>query len=184
MTTPSWKVSPFRAAEYVVRVRRLADVSQRELAAAAGLSQPVVTRIENDGPVAVATLVRILDVARLRLAVLDEDGREVAPFPSDAVRDNAGRRFPAHLDVQPPDVLPYEAIASPRYDRKPPRGWYHRRAARNFLRTAAATPPDHPTVGELADRALRRVRDRMPPEFERPLPFLGTVQERPRDEAA
>lgn len=95
-----------------------------------------------------------LSLAGLRLAVLDDAGHEVLPFPEDAVRDNAGRRFPAHLEVQPPDRLPREAIRSPRYDRHPPRAWYH-------LRGTAQGPAEdvgdreHPTTLELALRQQR-----------------------------
>ena len=90
-------------ARYVARVRRIADLSQRELAQRLGVGPATVGRWESGGSMAVDVLERVLGLAGLRLQVVDESGQVVPPFGSDAVRDNAGRRFPAHLDVVPPD---------------------------------------------------------------------------------
>src|SRR5919107_3319704 len=82
------------------RIRRLADLSQRQLAAACGLSQSAVAQAESgrrDLPV--GALVRAAEQAGLRLALLDGAGQEVAGMSPDAVRDDYGRRFPAHLDT-------------------------------------------------------------------------------------
>ena len=73
------------------------------------------------------------------------------PFPTNAVRDNAGRRFPAHLEVQPPDRLPREALRAPRYDREAPRAWYHLRGSDEVTDTGP-DGRDHPTEFELAVR--------------------------------
>lgn len=82
------------------RIRRLADMSQRQLAKAAGLSASTLAHAEagsRDLPVTV--LARIARLADLRLALLDGNGDEVGGMDPDAVRDRAGRRFPAHLDT-------------------------------------------------------------------------------------
>src|SRR4051812_42495796 len=88
------------AGRYVVRARRRADLSQRELAAAVGSSQSAIGRIER-GSVqpTVGSLAAMLGLAGLKLVVVDARGHEVAPASADVVRDNQGRRFPAHLDV-------------------------------------------------------------------------------------
>ena len=107
-----------RIGRYVVRVRRLADLSQRELATRVGLQSSTVSRIEKGlSAPTVQLFEQILGLAGLRLAVLDEFGHEVLPVPDDLVRDNQGRRFPAHLDVTPPDEIPQERLLFPRYDR-------------------------------------------------------------------
>ncbi|WP_076259372.1 helix-turn-helix domain-containing protein [Intrasporangium flavum] len=146
---------PTNVGRLTARVRRLADLSQRELAARLGLAPASVARVESGaGLPSLTTLCRIVEVAGLRLAVLDADGREVMPVSDDVVRDNQGRRFPAHLDVAPPDEVPYERWAYPRYDRPAARGWYQLRPARDrdaALR-AIGRPDDHPTEGELETR--------------------------------
>lgn len=153
-------------ARFVVRARRRADLSQRELAHALGLSQSTLSRVEQGtAPVGAETFIAILALAGLQLQVIDQSGAEVQPVSLDTVRDNAGRRFPAHLDVGPPDVLTREQIDSPRYDRRPPKGRYHLRPQRDRIRALAPkakrealaigrpdSTTDHPTVAGLARR--------------------------------
>ena len=82
------------------RIRRRADLSQRELAAAAALSVAAVAHAEagtRDLPV--AALARAASLAGLRIALVDEAGTEVGGMRPDGVRDRGGRRFPAHLDT-------------------------------------------------------------------------------------
>lgn len=150
---------------YVLRARRLADLSQRELADHVGISCSTVSRLESGFITPTLHLYeRILAVAGLRLAVLDAEGHEVAPVPADTVRDNQGRRFPAHLDVAPPDEVPYARWAFPRYDRPEPQGWYHLRDTRDEQAgdsSAATRPTDHPTSTELSTRR-RLIRGRQP----------------------
>jgi len=150
---------------FVMRVRRLADLSQRDLAERLGSSQSAVARLEQGhASTTIGAFVGVLRQAGLRLAVLDAEGHEVLPVPADTVRDNQGRRFPAHLDVAPPDEVPWERWAFPRYDRPDAQGWYHLRAARDELADGAAgpsRPTDHPTDTELS-RRRRLMRGRQP----------------------
>jgi transcriptional regulator with XRE-family HTH domain len=85
----------------VRRVRRTADMSQRELAAAAGVSASMIGQLEIGGRApSLPALQRILAVAGYGLVVVDAEGRLVPPllvWPE--VADLAGRRFPAHLDT-------------------------------------------------------------------------------------
>ncbi|OFE14549.1 hypothetical protein BA895_09300 [Humibacillus sp. DSM 29435] len=162
-------------ARYVVRARRRADLSQRELAQLVGLSQSTVCRVEaGTAQVTASTFVKILAAAGLCLAVTDSSGAMVAPVSVDTVRDNAGRRFPAHLDVGPPDVLTQERLHSPRYDREQPTAAYHLRGHRNRIRALAPdakrealaigrpdATTDHPTTADLQQRR-RLMRGRQP----------------------
>lgn len=152
----------FPVDRYVVRVRRMADLSQRDLAAALGLSKTSVSRIESARrDTTVATFAGILALADLRLAVVDQNGDEVDPVAEDTVRDNAGRRFPAHLDVDPPDVVPPLRRLMPRHDRPPARGWYRLRDERDRLRELCGTPGDHPTSEELRERGRQVAQQRV-----------------------
>src|SRR6476660_4988520 len=160
------------AGRYVVRVRRLADLSQRDLAARVGLSPSTVSRIESGLIAPTLDLYELmLALAGLRLAVLDAAGREVTPVPVDTVRDNQGRRFPAHLDVVPPDEVPYERWAFPRYDRLEARGWFRHRPLRDRLSEEAPhgeRPIDHPTEEGL--RLRRRLMRGRQPRVDAPPP--------------
>lgn len=130
-----------------------------------GVSASTVSRIESGRTIpSIELFERILALAGLRLAVLDAVGNEVAPAPADAVRDNQGRRFPAHLDVDPPDRVPRERDLWPRYDRLEARAWYRHRAFRDRLTEEAPQrqrPADHPTEDELKVRRLL-IRGRQP----------------------
>lgn len=150
----------FDAARYIIRSRRLADLSQRDLADRLGLSKTLIGRLEaGTAPTPTHLLVRILALAGLRLVVVDAQGDDVQPVPVDVVRDNAGRRFPAHLDVAPPEEVPAFRWQFPRYDRLPARGWYHLRRERDQLREERGVASDHPTVAELSEYS-REFRDR------------------------
>ena len=111
-------------AGYVLRARRRADLSQRDLAERLGVSQSTVARLESSGVTTVDRLETILDLGGMGLAVVDDEGVPVDPFPDDVVRDNARRRFPAHLDVQPPGPQPGNRGMGIRYDRSPAKAWY------------------------------------------------------------
>jgi HTH-type transcriptional regulator/antitoxin HipB len=146
----------FDTGGHLARVRRLTDLSQRALADVVGVGQASIARWESGGTsITVAMLARILALAGLRLEVVDDDGEIAVPVPADAVRDNAGRRFPAHLDVAPPESRPANRGAGPRYDRAEANGWYGLRSTRD--RSAAAgleRPSDHPTVRQLTERSV------------------------------
>jgi transcriptional regulator with XRE-family HTH domain len=93
---------PLSVGDYVRRVRREADRSQRELAIATGLSVSWVARVEaGTATPRIAQFETLLALAGWRLAVLDGRRREVHPlleYDRD-LRDGAGRRYPAHLDT-------------------------------------------------------------------------------------
>ena len=85
----------------VRRARRIAGLSQREMARLAEVSPATVGRVEAGSLVpSVDVLERLLGVADLRIAVVDRDGRVVLPMRTwDGTLDGAGRRYPAHLDT-------------------------------------------------------------------------------------
>jgi transcriptional regulator with XRE-family HTH domain len=142
------------------RIRRTADLSQRELALAAGVSVAVISHAEaGRRGMAVDLLSRLAAVAGLRLALLDGDGREVAGMADGAVRDEGGRRYPAHLDTRYGDVDWWHGRE--RYSRKQP--WYtfdRVRDTRDYWRGRLGTPDDHqlPRAGDAPAqrRAARR----------------------------
>lgn len=151
---------PFDVKGHLRRARRLADLSQRDLAAHLGVSSSAVARWEvGDAAIAVRDFDRVLRLAGLRLCVIDGDRRSVEPVPADGVRDNAGRCFPAHLDVVPPDQRPANRGLAPRWDRRPARGWYALRATREAATSAGHDrQAEHPTQEELALRRHRVAR--------------------------
>ena len=145
------------------RVRRIADLSQRQLAATVGISTSAVGSAESgarDLPVGIVA--RIAEVAALRLVLVDLQGREVTPMSDASVRDMGGRRFPAHLDTRHSDEGWWHGPH--RYDREQP--WYtfdRRRDLRDQYRRALGTPEDHqsPQPGDSpADRAAARRHER------------------------
>ncbi len=148
----------FDAARFIVRVRRRADLSQRQLADVIGVSRATIGRLESGAShVDTATLGVILSVAGLRLAVLDEAGKEVTPVPIDLLRDHANRRFPGHLDVLPPEDMPAYRGANPRRGRPDANAWFLQRRARATLRDKVGVPLDHPSVtGERRRKRARR----------------------------
>lgn len=148
----------------VMRVRRLGDLSQRDLAGLVGISQPQIARIERSlRELDVRTLERVLDLAGLRLAVVDGDGNEVSPVSDDVILDHAGRRMPAHLDVRVPTDRPRRLLTDTRYDRPEPNGWYHHRDQRDLRRRelGLTAHTDQPTRAD-AEREYRRRLERHP----------------------
>jgi transcriptional regulator with XRE-family HTH domain len=156
------RVSTFDLPGALRRIRRLADLSQRELAAAAGVSASTIGHAETGTrDLSVRVLTGMATLARLRLALLDESGDEVAPMSADTVRDMGNRRFPAHLDTRYSDEGWWHGPH--RYDR--PQPWYtfdRDRRARDGYRRSAGTPDDHqlPQPGDSPqDRADARRRE-------------------------
>jgi transcriptional regulator with XRE-family HTH domain len=136
-------VAEFHLPGTLRRIRRRADLSQRELADALQVSQSAVAQAESgrrDLPVGV--LIRAAALAALRLAIVDETGQEVAGMAADAVRDRAQRRFPAHLDTRYGDEAWWHG--DERYSREQP--WYtfdRVRYTRDYWRGRLGTPDDH-----------------------------------------
>lgn len=148
----------------VMRVRRICDLSQRDLGDAIGLDHSQIARIESSRRrVDLPLLVRILGLAGMRIAILDRDGNEVLPVAPDVLRDNAGRRMPAHLDVRAPSEWPTSALLSARYDRSAPKASYHHRAMRDRRRIAGESDAmqDQPTLSGVAQRERGRHDDRL-----------------------
>jgi transcriptional regulator with XRE-family HTH domain len=86
----------------VRRGRRAADMSQRELAKAAGVGAAVIGSVESGSAMpSLRVLLRLLSAVGFSLKVIDASGAEVAPYDGELKRDEAGRLFPAHLDVRP-----------------------------------------------------------------------------------
>ncbi len=152
----------FDVAGFTRRVRRLADLSQRDLADETGLSRAAVGRLETmPGRVDLGTFEAILRLAGLRLSVVDADGRPVEAMPHDTLRDHGNRRFPAHLDATPPDIgIPDDRGVDPRKGMDPALGWYRQRSMRNRLRDLGRRPVDHPTVRSERERAAARLQKR------------------------
>ena len=118
----------------VRRIRRTADVSQRELATMLGVAQATVARWETGvSSPDVETIARLAEIAGLRPALLDRAERLVAPMADVAIRDRAGRRFPAHLDGSAIGAYPIRFL--------------HRGVYRDVLRRCDGTPSDHPPAG-------------------------------------
>jgi transcriptional regulator with XRE-family HTH domain len=94
-------VGGYPLASIVRRVRRTADLSQRELAERAAVSPAMIAGIETSAITpSLVVLKRVLDAANYELVVVDRQGRLVLPLEVwDGVTDGSGRRFPAHLDT-------------------------------------------------------------------------------------
>lgn len=144
------------------RIRRIADLSQRELAAAAGVSAAAIGQAESGArDMSVRLVARIAALAGMRLALVDDSGSEVLPMSDEAVRDMSGRRFPAHLDTRYSEEHWWHGPH--RYSRNRP--WYtfdRDRRMRDVYRDRDGTPEDHqvPQPGDSpADRALARRQD-------------------------
>ena len=105
------------------RMRRLADLSQREMARRLDVSKSSVAAAESGvGGLDARVLARAAAVAGLRLALVDGAGTEVHPMAAGTVRDLSGRRFPAHLDTRRSDEGRW--LYEPRRDR--PESWFTR----------------------------------------------------------
>lgn len=100
----------------ILRCRRAADLSQRDLAALLGVCPSTVARWENGTRMPSADmLLAIVSLAGFRLVMLDEQDQQVEAAPTETLRDRGGRRMPAHLDVHLWD----ETV----WDRLPNGGW-------------------------------------------------------------
>ena len=94
-------VGQYPAAGLVRRARRIADLSQRQMARLSHVAPSTVGKVE------VGTLApslelfqRLIAAAGLFLAVVDQNGRVVLPMEDRAqLADGAERRYPSHLDT-------------------------------------------------------------------------------------
>jgi transcriptional regulator with XRE-family HTH domain len=153
-------VGSFDLAGTLRRIRRAADLSQRQLADAIGSSAAAIGAAEaGSRDLPAGLLARAAETAGLRLALLDAQGQEVAGMADDAVRDLGYRRYPAHLDPRRGD----EGWWYPDSRRARPTPWYtfdRARWRRDAWREHHGTPADHllPSPDDdPADReALRR----------------------------
>ncbi|TFV60809.1 XRE family transcriptional regulator [Geodermatophilus sp. DF01-2] len=127
------------------RIRRVADLSQRELAARIGVSKSAVAAAESGrSGLDVRVLGRAAELAGLRLALVDAGGREVPGMDPEAVRDRAGRYYPAHLDTRYGDEEWWYSHQGHGHDREQP--WYtfdRARWVRDWHRARDGTPDDH-----------------------------------------
>jgi HTH-type transcriptional regulator/antitoxin HipB len=143
------------------RIRRTADLSQRELAREVEVSKSTIAAAESGkGGLDVVVLARAACLAGLRLVLVDEQDRPIPAMADDAVRDMSGRRFPAHVDTRYSDERWWHGPS--RYTRRQP--WYtfdRDRGRRNGYRAQNGTPEDHqlPQPGDSPqDRAATRRR--------------------------
>lgn len=145
----------------VVRlVRRRLDVSQRALAARLGVSQSQVARWETGRTSPSAEmLLRLARLAGLTMELLDDAGTVQPPMREDGARDRAGRRYPAHVDLDARGWWLPEGAASladfwqlleSARRRRDPRIRFHTSAWRKHgLRHAFGQPVDHPSHEQL-----------------------------------
>ncbi len=143
------------------RIRRTADLSQRQLAERTGIPKSTLGAAEagvRDLPV--GRLVDAAGVAGLRIALVDDAGRELPPMTSDGARDGSGRHLPAHLDTLHTDEVP------DRWEHRPARRqpWFTfelDRSSRDTRRERDGVPGDHdvPLAGDSPpERAAARRR--------------------------
>jgi HTH-type transcriptional regulator/antitoxin HipB len=154
-------VDPFDLPGVLRRIRRRADLSQRELARLIETSKSAVAAVEaGHAGLDTRLLARAAALAGLRVALLDQAGVEVNGMSGAAVRDGAGRLFPAHLDTRYGDEDWWHGPE--RYSRQQP--WYtfdRRRYTRDYWRGRQGTPDDHqlPQPGDSPEeRAAARRR--------------------------
>jgi transcriptional regulator with XRE-family HTH domain len=99
-----WPVDSPRTLSIAVRSggRRL-GLSQRAVAAKAGVNQSSVARLEAEHEVTTRVATAVLSAVGLRLVVV---GPEVEERPEDSARDTGGHRLPAHLRARATRRLP------------------------------------------------------------------------------
>lgn len=164
------KRGPGSVGGLVRRVRRRLDVSQRGLAERLGVEASRVARWETGRTSPqVADLEAVLALVGLRLVAIDEHGELVDPMREDAIRDRAGRRYPAHADLRaggwwtPRDswlttrVLAEERRSAAAGD---PRIFYGLGWLRDLERHFYGVPLDHPTLAEVVERLRAEDGDR------------------------
>jgi transcriptional regulator with XRE-family HTH domain len=159
------------------RIRRVADLSQRELAARIGVSKSALAAVESGhSGLDARAVARAAEVAGLRLVLVDAQGQEVPGMDPDAVRDKAGRLYPAHLDTRYSDEGWWHD--EHRYGRS--RVWYtfdRERLRRDARRNRTGTADDHqlPRAGDAPWQRVeaRRLAHSQEREAERQRRFLA-----------
>ena len=146
-TTAAGHPSANPYAGVVCRLRRVLDLSQRDLADAAGVSPSTVARAESDElAISLRALTALLAIGGYAVVVVDAAGTPVVPMSRGALRDRGGRRHPAHLDARVPGTATFIGPREQwlRWDRPVPALWCERRAARDISRKRDGVPDDHP----------------------------------------
>ncbi len=155
------------------RIRRTADLSQRQLAERMGVPKSTLAAAEagvRDLPA--GRLADAAALAGLRIALVDAEGQEVSPMTPAGARDAARRHLPAHLDTVHADEVPDRWEHRP--DRRQP--WFTfalDRSGRDLRRHGLGVPDDHdvPLAGdsprERAAARRRAARQRVREERER-----------------
>jgi transcriptional regulator with XRE-family HTH domain len=126
----------FPTGDYVRKLRRVADLSQRELAETAHLSRSQIERIEaGTADPRMRQLGDLFSLVGWGLVVLDAEGYQVRPLRElgGDLRDGADRRYPAHLDVIV-DPLPGDWWADGYGLQSPPETFRRDRQARDVRR--------------------------------------------------
>jgi transcriptional regulator with XRE-family HTH domain len=133
--------------------RHVADLSQRELAARAGVDPATVARVESGAirSPGYRLVQRLLAAAGCQLTAIGPEGAILLPRPYDDELDKGYRLWPAHLEVRPvvkegdwwfgltrPANVPLPAFTA---------GW---------RRLEGRPRGHHPTKAERAAKALRR----------------------------
>jgi transcriptional regulator with XRE-family HTH domain len=169
------RIGPYPVPGLMRRARRIADLSQRELARAAKVAQSTVARIESGDRVpSLDMMQRLMAAAGLCLVVVDASGRVIQPMREcEETRDGGNRRYPSHLDT----------ILDPRSGEwwgdsyglaRPPETFYRDRRERDYRRALSqwevrakqnrgVPPPRHPdyyiNLARQVAEASRRQRD-------------------------
>ncbi|KRF07608.1 hypothetical protein ASG88_01905 [Nocardioides sp. Soil777] len=146
----------------VRRVRRRLDVSQRGLAEILGVEASRVARWETGRtPPGVGELEAVLALVGLRLVAVDAEGEVVDPMSEEAIRDRAGRRYPAHADLRtagwwipPGSWLTARAGADERRSAAlgDPQVYYDLGWQRDAVRHFYGAPDDHLTLARIVAR--------------------------------
>jgi transcriptional regulator with XRE-family HTH domain len=144
----------------VRRLRRLADLSQRDAARVLQVSQSTVARWETgNGSPSLVQLQELADLGGVRVVLRDGRGREHPPMRDEVAHDRAGRHYPAHLD---PHESGWYTPPGSEQDGRWARLWHEARLAavprvrftrsrpwRDIARRVHGLDEDHPSPGRL-----------------------------------
>ena len=89
-------------AQMLRSARRAARLSQREVAARAGVPPSTIGRIESgeSRDPAIGVVRRLLEATEHGLVAVDRVGRPLGRHPDEEEMDRGGRYYPAHLDLE------------------------------------------------------------------------------------